>query len=74
MDGHGTSPRGRCEGILDPNAVSTLGKLSVFSISYDLITLYSISADLDKARSFEAGLHFAVRSVKFSFNFYVKFE
>ena len=73
MDGHGASPRGRCEGIPDPNEVFTLGKLSVFSISYDLITLDSISADLDRL-SFEAGLHFAVRSVKFSFNFCVKFE
>jgi len=31
MDGHGTSPKGRCEGILDPSEVSSLGKLSVFS-------------------------------------------
>jgi hypothetical protein len=32
MDGHGTSPKGRCEGIPDPSEVSTLGKLNVFSI------------------------------------------
>lgn len=69
MDGHGTSPRGRCEGIPDPNEVSTLGKPSVFSISYDLITLDSISADSDKVRSLETGLIFGVISVKFSFNF-----
>ena len=73
MDGHGTSPRGRCEGIPDPNEVSSLGKLSVFSISYDLTTLDSSSADLDKLRSFETGLIFGVISVKFSFNFNVKF-
>ena len=33
MDGHGTSPGGRCEGIPDPSEVSSLGKLSVFLIS-----------------------------------------
>jgi len=33
MDGHGTSPLGRCEGIPDPSEVSSLGKLSVFSKS-----------------------------------------
>ena len=27
MDGHGTSPEGRCEGIPDPSEVSSLGKL-----------------------------------------------
>ena len=37
MDGHGTSPLGRCEGIPDPSEVFSLGKLSVFSISYNLI-------------------------------------
>jgi len=39
MDGHGTSPLGRCEEIPDPSEVSSLGKLSVFLISYNLITL-----------------------------------
>jgi hypothetical protein len=33
MDGHGTSPLGRCEGRPDPSEVSSLGKLSVFSQS-----------------------------------------
>jgi len=33
MDGHGTSPLGRCEGSPEPSEVSTLGKLSVFSKS-----------------------------------------
>ena len=33
MDGHGTSPEGRCEGIPDPSEVSSPGKLSVFSKS-----------------------------------------
>ena len=27
MDGHGTSPKERCEGIPDPSEVSKLGKL-----------------------------------------------
>ena len=47
MDGHGTSPEGRCEGMLEPSEVSTLGKLSVFSISYNLITLSNINMDLE---------------------------
>jgi len=46
MDRHGTSPLGRCEGIPDPNEVSSLGKLSVFLISYNLIILNDISTDL----------------------------
>jgi hypothetical protein len=46
MDGHGTSPCGRCEGIPDPSEVSTLGKLSVFLISYNLITRNDINTDL----------------------------
>jgi hypothetical protein len=37
MDEHGTSPLWRCEGIPDPSEVSSLGKLSVFLISYNLI-------------------------------------
>ena len=48
MDGHGTSPLGRCEGIPDPSEVSSLGKLSVFLISYNLIALYDIITDLEK--------------------------
>jgi len=47
MDGHGTSPKGRCEGIPDPSEVSSLGKLSVFLISYNLITLNNINTDLE---------------------------
>jgi hypothetical protein len=47
MDGHGTSPERRCEGIPDPSEVSTLGKLSVFSISYHLITRKNINTDLE---------------------------
>ena len=43
MDGHGTSPLGRCEEIPDPSEVSSLGKLSVFLISYNLITLNDIT-------------------------------
>jgi len=46
MDGHGTSPKGRCEGIPDPSEVFSLGKLSVFLISYNLITLNDINTDL----------------------------
>jgi hypothetical protein len=38
MDGHGTSQE-RYEGSPDPSEVSSPGKLSVFSISYNLITL-----------------------------------
>jgi len=47
MDGHGTSPEGRCEEIPDPSEVSSLGKLSVFLISYNLITLNDIITDLE---------------------------
>ncbi len=47
MDGHGTSPKGRCEGIPDPSEVSSPGKLSVFLISYNLITLNDINTDLE---------------------------
>jgi len=47
MDGYGTSPCGRCEGIPDPSEVSSLGKLSVFLISYNLITLDDINTDLE---------------------------
>jgi len=47
MDGHGTSPLGRCEDSPDPSEVSSLGKLRVFLISYNLITLKNIKADLE---------------------------
>jgi len=47
MDGHGTSPMGRCEGSPDPSEVSSPGKLSVFLISYNLITLNDINTDLE---------------------------
>jgi hypothetical protein len=47
MDGHGASPRGRCEGIPDPSEVSSLGKLNVFLISYNLICLNDVSKDLE---------------------------
>jgi hypothetical protein len=47
MDGHGTSPKGRCEGIPEPSEVSSLGKLSVFLISYNLITLNDFNTDLE---------------------------
>ncbi len=33
LDGHGTSPEGRCEGSPQPSEVSSLGKLCVFSKS-----------------------------------------
>ena len=36
-----------CEGIPDPSEVSSLGKLSVFLISYNLITLNDINTDLE---------------------------
>jgi hypothetical protein len=39
--------QGRCEGIPDPSEVSTLGKLSVFLISYNLITRSDINTDLE---------------------------
>jgi len=45
MDGHGASPMGRCEGSPDPSEVSSLGKLSVFLISYNLITRNDIDTD-----------------------------
>jgi len=48
MDRHGTSPKARCEGIPDPSEVSSLGKLSVILISYNLITLYGFITDLDR--------------------------
>jgi hypothetical protein len=38
MDGHGTSPGGRCEGNPDPSEVSSLRKLRVFSKQYNLLT------------------------------------
>jgi hypothetical protein len=47
MDGHGTSPLGRCEEIPDPSEVSSLGKLSVFSLSYNLIDRKNINTDLE---------------------------
>jgi len=47
LGGHGTSPNGRCEGSPDPSEVSSLGKLSVFLISYNLITLNDINTDLE---------------------------
>jgi hypothetical protein len=47
LDGHGTSPKGRCEDSPDPSEVSSLGKLRVFLISYNLITLKNIKADLE---------------------------
>ena len=47
MDGHGTSPKGRCEGSPDPSEVSTLGKLSVFLISDNLINLNNLNTDLE---------------------------
>jgi hypothetical protein len=46
MDGHGISPKRRCEGIQDPSEVSSLGKLSVFLISYNLIIRNDINTDL----------------------------
>jgi hypothetical protein len=39
--------QGRCEGIPDPSEVSTLGKLRVFLISYNLITRSDINTDLE---------------------------
>jgi len=33
LDGHGTSPVGRCEGSPEPSEVFSLGKLRVFSKS-----------------------------------------
>jgi hypothetical protein len=47
MDGHGTSPKGRCEGSPDPSEVSSPGKQSVFLISYNLITLNDFNTDLE---------------------------
>jgi len=38
---------GRCEGIPDPNEVSSLRKLSVFLTSYNLITLNNGNTDLE---------------------------
>jgi hypothetical protein len=49
MDGHGTSPSGRCEGIPDPSEVSSLGKLSVFLISYGLITRNDVNTEFGNA-------------------------
>jgi hypothetical protein len=45
MDGHSTSSEGRCEEIPDPSEVSSLGKLNVFLISYNLISLNDIIMD-----------------------------
>ncbi len=39
--------QGRCEGRPDPSEISSPGKLSVFLISYNLITLNNINADLE---------------------------
>jgi hypothetical protein len=47
MDGHGASPKGRCEGIPDPREVSALGKLSVFLISYNLINRNDTKTDFE---------------------------
>ncbi len=49
MDGHGTSPMGRCEGSPDPSEVSSLGKLSVFLILNNLITRNDIT-DLERSK------------------------
>jgi hypothetical protein len=64
MDGHGTSPIGRCEGIPDPNEVSSLGKLSVFLKSHNLITLNDIIPDLGKLISHKKVLTSGVISAK----------
>jgi hypothetical protein len=53
MDGHGTSSKGRCEGIPDPSEVSSPGKLSVFLILYNLIILSSVSRDLEFSPIYE---------------------
>jgi hypothetical protein len=47
MDGHGTSPLGRCEEIPDPSEVSLLGKLSVYLMSYNLIIRNNTNTDLE---------------------------
>jgi len=47
LGGHGTSPKGRFEDSSDPSEVSSLGKLRVFLISYNLITRNDITADLE---------------------------
>jgi hypothetical protein len=39
--------QGRCEGIPDPSEVFSLGKLSVFLISYNLIIRNDITTDLE---------------------------
>jgi hypothetical protein len=56
MDGHGTSPLWRCEGIPDPSEVSSPGKLSVFLISYNLMTLNDLSTDLEMLTMRKDGL------------------
>jgi len=56
MDGHGTSPLWRCEGIPDPSEVSSPGKLRVFLISYNLITLNDLSTDLEMLTMRKDGL------------------
>jgi hypothetical protein len=58
MDGQGTSPRGRCEGIPDPSEVSTLGKLRVFLISYNLITRNDIITDMEMLTGCQPNLNF----------------
>ena len=58
MDGHGTSPLWRCEGIPDPSEVSSPGKLSVFLISYNLITLNDIITDLEMQTGCHRNLNF----------------
>jgi len=44
---HGASPKGKCEDSPDPSEVSSLGKLSVFLISYNLITRNDITTELE---------------------------
>jgi hypothetical protein len=58
MDGQGRSPRGRCEGIPDPSEVSTLGKLRVFLISYNLITRNDIITDMEMLTGCQPNLNF----------------
>jgi len=56
MDGHGTSPKGRCEEIPDPSEVSSLGKLRVFLISYNLINRNDTIADLETCHCLDISL------------------
>jgi hypothetical protein len=56
LDGHGTSPRRRCEGSSELSEVSSLGKLSVFSKSPIGALWISVITELRMLTAFETDI------------------